>query len=328
MKKSARLFWFGALVVLVILGGVFFAADQKPQTSVWPTVRVGYLAVAAELPLFVAVEQKYFSAEGLTVELQQFTSSNELGNAATADRVDIMAGTASNVVFDIATSSGKQHRAFAFNIYSNRPNHVTDHLLVKSGSEIKALTQLRGKRVASFPGSVNKIFVQLILEKHGVPRDTYEYTELPPPNWGPALQSGAIDAVSALEPTATQIVKDGIAVSIFPGFYADLMADVPLSGHWLAADYLQRADPKQIAAFLRAYDKAIQFCREHESEARQYLAKYANVREDIVGDVDLNLWLRRAEIDVAALQGYVDLLADNGALLKKVNANEFLSQAE
>jgi len=256
--------------------------------------------------------------------LVRFASSNELGNAATADQIDILAGCASNVVFDIGHVSGKKHLVFLTNPYSNTPGHVTDDLIVGKNSGIKSLTDLKGKKIASFPGSVNRIFTYLILEKHGVPRNSYTYSELPPKDWEPSLASGAIDAVSALEPTATQIIKDGVGVSIFSGFYADLMPDVPLSGHWVSADFYGRADKAQLAAFLTAYDQAIQFCREHEKEAKSYLVKYASVREDTLADVNLNPWKRLSEIDSKQFQAYIDLLAANQALQSQVNISDYL----
>jgi ABC-type nitrate/sulfonate/bicarbonate transport system substrate-binding protein len=148
--------------------------------------------------------------------------------------------------------------------------------------------------------------------------------ELLPKDWQPSLTAGAIDAVSALEPNATQIIKDGAGVSICPGFYADLMPDVPLSGHWIAADFHARASKPQIAAFLSAYERAIEFCREREKEAKVHLVKYANVREDILPDVNLNPWKKLSEIDAARLQTYVDLLADNKALLANVPVSGFI----
>lgn len=213
---------------------------------------------------------------------------------------------------------------FLTNPYSNTPGHVTDDLIVGKNSGIKSLTDLKGKKIASFPGSVNRIFTYLILEKHGVPRNSYTYSELPPKDWEPSLASGAIDAVSALEPTATQIIKDGVGVSIFSGFYADLMPDVPLSGHWVSADFYGRADKAQLAAFLTAYDQAIQFCREHEKEAKSYLVKYASVREDTLADVNLNPWKRLSEIDSKQFQAYIDLLAANQALQSQVNISDYL----
>src|SRR5919107_2334910 len=255
-------------LMIVILMGCNNNQPGGISQNNWPKLRIGYLPVAAELPLFVAIEQGYFQKAGIQIELIRLASSNDMGNAATADKIDILAGAASNVIFDIGTVSGKRHLIFAVNPYSNSPGHVTDHLIVRKNSGISKLTDIKGKKVASFPGSVNRIFTYLILEKHGVPRDSYNYSELLPKDWEPALQTGSVDAVSALEPNATQIIKDDVGVSIFPGFYADLMPDVPLSGHWIAADYYSRADKKQLAAFLDAYENAILFCREHEKEAK------------------------------------------------------------
>lgn len=310
----------GAAILATLTAG---KCGSSPKAT-WPKLRIGYLSVAAELPLFVAVEQGYFAQAGLEFELVRITSSNEMGNAASADRIDILAGAASNVIFDIGNVSSKRHLLFALNPYSNAAGHVTDHLIVRKGSSITNLQALRGHKIASFPGSVNRIFTYLILEKHGVPRSTYEYVELQPQDWEPALQAGSVDAISALEPSATQIMKDGVGISIFPGFYADLMPNVPLSGHWIAADFYARADKNQLIAFLNAYEKAITFCREHETEAKEYLTKYANVRQDILADVNLNPWKRLNEIDSQQFQAYIDLLADNQALQAKVSISDYL----
>lgn len=297
---------------------------QKSLPAKPAVVRVGYLPIAAELPLFVAIEKGYFRDAGVTLELTRFTSSNELGRAANAGKVDLAAGTALNVVFDIGTVSDKRDLLFAVNPYSNTPGHVTDHLLVRANSPVKSLRQLKGKRVASFPGSVNRIFTELILAKHGVPKGSYTYSELTPPNWQPALASGSVDAISALEPQATQIIQDGVGRSIFPGFYADVMADVPLSGHWMAADFVRRGDRAQIAAIVKAYQQAIAFCRDHEADAKQFLPKYAGVRADTLPHVNLNPWKVGAEIDATNIQRYVDLLASHGAIQKAVDVKQYL----
>lgn len=322
MSKNKWIALSASIVLLVIIVAVLIMRISNTRQE-WTTLRIGYLPIAAELPLFVAVEQGFFEKAGIKFELIRLPSSNEMGNAATADKIDILAGAASNVVFDIGQVSGKKHLVFAVNPYSNTPGHVTDHLIVRKDSGIKTLAELKGRKVASFPGSVNRIFTYLILEKHGVPRNTYQYLELLPPNWQPSLQAGAVDAVSALEPNATQIIKDGVGVSIFPGFYADLMPDVPLSAHWVAADFYARANKAQLSAFLDAYERAIVFCREHEKEAKTYLIKYANVREDILVEVNLNPWKRLSEIDWKQFQAYIDLLAENKALQARVNITDY-----
>jgi ABC-type nitrate/sulfonate/bicarbonate transport system substrate-binding protein len=310
--------------VLICILALMLGCSKKREPSDWPVLRIGYLPIAAELPLFVAIEQGFLNEQGIKYELFKFTSSNDLGNAASAGSIDVMAGTATNVVADIETVSGSAHQLVAINAYSSKPGHITDFLLVKKDSGITDYSQLKGKKIASFPGSVNRIFVNLILEMHGVNRDDYTYIEMPPPNWQPALASGAVDAVSALEPLATQIIVDGVGTSLSAGFYANLIPDPPLSGHWLAAGYYENADVGQVKAFLEAYRKAFEYIRNNEGTARTYLAKYAGVRADVAGRIDLNVWQFGKEIDPHHLQEFLDLLGKNGALKGPQSASTFI----
>src|SRR2546421_12994324 len=111
-----------ATVLTIIIRKRYTQSSQTVHKN-WQKLRIGYLPVAAELPLFVAVEQGYFKKAGIDIDLVRFASSNELGNAATADQIDILAGCASNVVFDIGHVSGKKHLVFLTNPYSNTPGH-------------------------------------------------------------------------------------------------------------------------------------------------------------------------------------------------------------
>lgn len=319
MRKACALL----LAFAATLG--FFAGCRpaKDKESNWPKLRIGYLPIAAELPLFVAIEQGFLREEGISYTLTQFASSNELVNAATADRIDILAGAATNVVWDAGSVSNKRHLLFALNPYSDSNGHITDYLLVRSNSGINSVSQLRGKRIASFPGSV-KVLVNLELERQNLPRTDYETIEMSPRDWQTSLQAGAIDAVVALEPNATQIMSDGVGRPLISGFYAKLMDNLPLSGHWIAADYFARSDKRQVAAFLRAYKRAIQFCRTDEGRAKVFLKQYANVREDILTKVNLNPWQMSDEINKKAVQDYANLLRANGALNSDTNTTVYL----
>lgn len=319
MKK----FLFNHVILLSLLTFFAFSFIQcgNPSSS---KVRIGYLPIAAQLPLYVAIEQGYFKDEGIEVELTRFNSSNELGNAGAADKIDVLSGVASSVVFDIGSVSGKKDLVFITNPYSNIPNHVTDFLVVKKNSSIKEIKDLKGKKVASFPGSVNKAFCYMIFEKYGVSRDSIEYIELQPKDWQTALATGQVDAISALEPTATQIIADSVGRSIFSGFYADLMEDVPLSGQWIASDFYNRSDKNVIKKIVNAYNRAVDFCRNNEDSAKKYLVKYANVREDILKKVNLNPWKKLDEINLVQFQKYIDLIAENKAILNRVDIKDYV----
>ena len=286
-------------------------------------IRIGYLPLAAELPLFVALEKGYFDEEGLKVEISRFASSNDLVNAATSGQIDLIAGAATNVILDVGHVSGKKHLLFCVNPYSDKPGYVTDHFLVQYQSTITGFSQLKSKRIAGFPGSVTKIFINLILEKYGVPRGSYEYIELLPKDWESALQTDQIDALLATEPVATQIILDKAGKSIYPGFVAALMPNVPLSGHWISAEFYKKENIDLIKKIIKIYDKSIDYCRSNAELAKLYLAKYANVREDILNSVNLNPWQKQSEISYETIQNLIDLLYSNQCILSKESISNY-----
>jgi ABC-type nitrate/sulfonate/bicarbonate transport system substrate-binding protein len=277
------------------------------------------------LPLFVAVDNGYFAERGVDVELVRINTSNDLGTAGTLGRVDFMMPCALNVIFDIANVSGVRHRLFGLNVYSDKPPNVADYLLVRKDSPVHTIRELRGKRIAGHPGSATQIVIKLIMEKESIPADGYAFVPLQPAEWGPALSSGAIDAVAALEPEASQLMVSGIARSIVDGFYAKLMPDLPLSGWWVSAGYTERSGTSQvIQAVIDGYRRAVAYIETNPDSAKLHFKNYVPIREDALPRMQLNKWLTPETIDLATVQPMVDLFAANRVIQARVSVDSFL----
>lgn len=318
-KHAKVVVFFGILLLVAML--VYLGTSGKKAEP--PKIRAGYLQAAASLPLFVAVEEGFFRDVGLDITLTRFTSSNLMAEAAVAGRIDLLGTCALNVIFNVGEISGERHRVFVLNPYSDREGHVTDHIIVPKGSEIRKLNDLKNKRIGVFPGSVIKIFCEIVLDKHGLNLEDYTLVELLPENWAAVLVAGEVDAVSALEPMASQIIKDGIGESIFQGFYAQVQKDVALSGHAIAHDYYER-EPKNSSKIMEVYSRSIKFIRGKPEQAKKYLMKYTGVREDVLPIVNLNPYLVLSEIDVEDVQKFADILAQRKVLHNEVNVSNYL----
>lgn len=312
------------LCVCIVFYGILACGGGSdiPRTQ---KLNVGYVPIAVALPLVVAQDEGYFRDEGFEVSLQRLASSNELANAATAGQIDVSV-VATNVMLDIGFVSKKHHTLVITNLYTNREGFITDYILVRDSKAIQRLEDLRGKRIGIFPGSVIKVFCHLILKKYGLNDGDYELIELAPKDWASALQTGQIDALSALEPQATQIIQDKLAVPIVNGFYSQLMPDVPLSAHWISEDYVKANGTEQVKKIIRAIDRAVSLINSDPEKARSYLVKYANVREDVVSKVQLNPWKPHDQVDRAQFQQFIDLLYENGAIQNKENASDYFLQ--
>lgn len=313
-------------LLLVVAAALFFSgcntcncnSIKKPDK-----IKIGYVPIAVGLPLFIANDEGYFKEEGYSTEMVKFASSNEIANAATSGQVDVSV-VATNAMLDVGFVSKKRHILIITNPYTNQAGNIADYLLVKDTNAIKKIEDLIGKKIGVFPGSVIKIFCTLIFEKHGLKKEDFTLIELSPKDWAAALQSGQIDALSALEPQASQIIQDKIGYPIVSGLYSQLMPNVPLSGHWISEDFVEKYGKEQCEKIIKAIDKAVDFINNNPAKAKEYLVKYANVREDIVGMVQLNPWKKHSELNVAEVQAFIDVLFQNGAVQSKENINDYL----
>jgi ABC-type nitrate/sulfonate/bicarbonate transport system substrate-binding protein len=250
MKKIISIFkflFFASIIFLWSCNG----GCNSPQSN---KLKIGYVPIAVALPLLVANDEGYFKEQGFEVEMVRMASSNELANAATSGQLDVSV-VATNVMIDIGFVSKKKHTLITTNPYTNQEGHITDYILVKDSNAIKKLEDLKGKKIGIFPGSVIKIFCNLILQKYGLSKDDYQLIELAPKDWAIAMETGQIDALSALEPQASQIIQDKIAKPLVSGFYSQLMPNVPLSGHWISEDYVKN-NKEQVTKIISAVDKA------------------------------------------------------------------------
>lgn len=324
IRKYSRRNWL--IVTALIVASISLGLHPKTPAKQNTKVRVGYLPIAAGLPLFVGVERGFFAESGFDVELARFASSNDLGTAATVGQVQALMPFALNAGFDIGIVSGERHQLFGYNLYSDKKPHIVDYLVVRKDSNIQTLTALKGRRVAGFPGSVTKVFVENILKKHGVEPKDYTYLELSPKDWLAALESGSVDAVSVMEPQASLIISKGVGRVIVDGFFAKLMPNVPLSGHWLSSQFVKKEGAVTAKRFVEAFDKAISFIRENPKQAKGYYVKYIGVEQQSLANIQLNNWKTLTEFDTAKVQAFADLLADAKAIQQRVDVKQYILQ--
>ena len=321
VRASATLF----LALLVGCQRETPVQDRKPSTPSLPTARIGYVPVAVALPLFVAVDNGYFKDEGVNVELVRINTSNDLGTAGTLGRVDFMMPCALNVIFDIANASGVKHRLFGLNVYSDQPPHVADYLLVNTHSSIKRIGDLKGKRIAGHPGSATSAVIRLIMEKQGLTQADYTFVPLQPAEWGPALSSGAVDAVAALEPQASELLATGTTRSVVDGFYAKAMPDLPLSGWWVSEKLLDKKNSRPVVdRVVAAYRRAVIYIGEHPEEAKKHFQSYAPISASALPRMQLNKWLTPDNLDIDSVQRMADIFAENKVIQKPIRAADFV----
>ena len=268
---------------LILFLVVAWAWQNPPRSENAHKVTIGYLPIAASLPLFVAEEEGFWG--DVDVELIEFKNSNDLAVAAAAKRIDIMATCAVNAALDVMSVSNTTFEAFLCNGYvrktANRKS--TDYLIGLPG---ESLESLKGKRIAFFPGSVSRVFANLVLPKYGLNEGDYEYIEMAPSEWFAALQSKRISAVNAVEPAASQILNSETDNILIDGFFAQVQQDIPLSAFWFI-ECISEENKHHIFCSIK---KALDFIDNKKQNAVLHYEKYTSIPPEFFSTIGLNNW--------------------------------------
>src|SRR5216117_326222 len=233
-------------------------------------VRVGYIGLTCEAPIFTAVEKGFFKEEGLEVSLVKCDWKN-YKDVLALGRFDV---THHLVMYFLKPIEQGLDVKFTGGIHRGC-------LRVQAGtkSSIRTVLDLRGKRIG-IPGMGTPpfIFANRVLGANGIDASKdVTWLVFPAGELGLALDKGEVDAVADSEPIGSLLLADGKVRNI-----ADQAADFPYKEEYCCAVLVNgkflAKNPKATAAATRALLKAAKWVETNPSAAaklsveKKYLA--------------------------------------------------------
>ena len=264
--------WFLLAVVATASGGLFLTGCNKNAAAASgpAKVRVGYIGLTCEAPIFTAVEKGFFKEEGLDVSLVKCEWANykdvlALGGFDVTHHLIMYFLKPVEQGLDVKFTGGI-HRGC-----------LRVHALTKG--KIHSITDLRGKRIG-VPGMGTPpfIFATRVLGANGIdPAREINWLVFPAGELGLALDKGQVDAVADSEPIGSLLMAGGKVRNI-----ADQATDSPYKDEYCCAalvngKFLAR-NPKAAAAATRALLKAAKWVETNPAAAarmsveKKYLA--------------------------------------------------------
>ena len=213
--------------------GVLLPAGCKTGTAAKAGhVRIAFIGLSCEAPIFVAYEKGFFKEEGLDVDLVK-TDWDSMKDGLGLGRFDATHTLVAYVLKPIEQGldvklTGGIHKGC---------------LRVQAGlkTNIHSVEDLRGKRIAtSNMGSPPFIFTNRVLAAHGIdPARDVKWVVYPADAQMLALDNGQIDAVCDSEPIGTLMLKNGKVRNIVqeandPPYNDEYCCVVSLSGRFAA----------------------------------------------------------------------------------------------
>jgi len=213
MPIDRRRFTSAAAALLVL--GPRAASAQAP----WTKVRVGYIGILSDAPIFIAIEKGYFRAQSIDVELVRFTSAGDTIPLLATGQLEVSGGGISPAIFSAAARNfpvrivadrGSMPKGHGFNVFVARKD------LYDNGT-LKSARDLRGRTVAITEAtSVLYYELAMLLNSAGLKLSEVEPVYLAVPDTPTALANGKVDASIIVEPFATSCEIRNIAKIVTP----------------------------------------------------------------------------------------------------------------
>jgi taurine transport system substrate-binding protein len=226
-----------ALGALALMTGAARAADR--------TIVVGYQTDA--LPSSVGIANGDFEkATGAKIDFRRFNSGAEIFAAIASG--DVQVGYVGSSPFAAAASRGLDVKAF----YLASISGVDEALVVRNGSGIKSLADLKGKKLAAAPVSTDHYQLLALIKSLGLNEKDVQVFAIPQPEIVAGYNRGDLDGGFVWDPALTELKKNG-EVLVTSKDVADKGA--PTFSAWVATAAFAKKDPGFLKAFAGVIDK-------------------------------------------------------------------------
>lgn len=261
----------GAVSASTLATSWLAALPRAAHGAALQPVRLGYQYHLWGAPAVVALKKGYFTAEGLTVEDRKFASGVDTRNAMVAGAIDI--GTVGITPFIVGASRGEL-AALATVCYAGK----TALVMVRAGSGIKTIADLRGKRIASQVGStLDDVFKKQIAPESKLTEKDYQIINVKFSDQVSALAAGSADAMLNLEPFCSIAEDRKIAVPLTDYYKYDLIPNMLAVNRPFAEKHAETC-----VAFLRGWLRAVElFGKQPQEAASIMLAVYKEAGYEI-----------------------------------------------
>lgn len=249
-------------------------SEQKAETADSMKVRVGYIGITCEAPIFSAVEKGFFKEEGLDVTLVKCDWKNYK---------DVLALGGYDVTHHLVMYFLKPIEQGLDVKFTGGIHRGCLRVQAKIDGKVRTIKDLKGKRIG-VPGMGTPpfIFANRVLGANGIdPAREVSWLVFPAGELGLALDKGEVDAVANSEPIGSMLVAQGKVKNI-----ADQAVDFPYADEYCCAVLVNgkflAKHPKASAAATRALLKAAKWVDANPraaaelSVAKKYLASTAD----------------------------------------------------
>ncbi len=260
MKNDTR--WKPAILVpvLMALALISWSCSRKMES-----INFGTVPVAAAALIYVAQDQRFFAANGLSVKIKDYATGTDTTDALLKGDMDI-SWVAEFPFVKRALAKEKISIIAVVDRFSEQ------YIFGRKDRGINTVADLKGKKIGIPWNTIAEFYLGRFLELNGMNiRDVF-FVDVPPPQSMDAITRGSIDGVIAWEPYSSQIrvqlADRAVALPVQssqPGYGAIVGRNDWISGH-----------PEVVNRFLKSLAQAEDYLTRNPAAAKAILRKWLN----------------------------------------------------
>ena len=255
------------------------------------TLRIGFQKGGGLLGLLKAQGQleKTLKARGWSVTWHEFPAGPQLLEALNAGSVDFGYTGAPPPIFAQAADKDIVY------VGAEPSGPSAEAIVVKPGSALSAVTDLKGKRVAVQKGSSANFLLVAALQKAGVAYGDIQPVYLPPADARAAFESDRVDAWAIWDPYLAA-VQTSLKVRVL----ADYTELLKTNSFYESSRGFATKNPKELGLVLDELSRTGAWAVAHPHEVAELLAPQVGLPVEVV-----EVWQRRTSYGVRPVDGAV-----------------------
>jgi len=235
----------GRKTLLTVLAAALALVGATVAHAAEKKIVVGYQTDA--LPSSVGIANGDFvKTTGAEIDFRRFNSGAEIFAAIASG--DVQVGYVGSSPFAAATSRGLAVKAF----YLASISGIDEALVVRDGSGIETLADLKGKKLAAAPVSTDHYQLLALIKSLGLSEKDVQVFAIPQPDIVAAYKRGDLDGGFVWDPALTELKKSG-KVLITSREVAERGA--PTFSAWVATEAFAKKHPAFLKAFATVIEK-------------------------------------------------------------------------
>jgi len=311
--KTVKKLLASALIAVGLASSTAASAADK-------SVVVGYQTDALPSSLGIA-NGDYEKATGYKIDFRKFNSGADVFAAIASG--DVQVGYVGSSPYAAATSRGLDVKAF----YLASISGTDEALVVRNGSGINTVADLKGKKLAAAPVSTDHYQLLALIKSQGLTEKDVQVFAIPQPEIVAAYNRGDIDGGFVWDPALTELKKNG-KVLVTSKEVAEKGA--PTFSAWVATAAFAKEHPEFLKAYAGVIEKHTQSFLTNkaawnkDSDNAKQLAKLlgGTPADQAAGLLNLNLVPLTAQASDAWLgggekSGLAKILKETSAFLKE-----------